>query len=610
MSTLEQRRFTLTAETAPSPEILVEIRQGLQRVRDLEKAMIDARTDDEASDISGFAEELESIANTATSLFVSVAANSALEYVHANDIAAMRFLYFSAGDRKGRFLATASDYQGISAEEGVVIGGIYNGVTEAYTLEALFDDPRVLPFQGDRSTEERVLLFQEMQRPLVRRYLEDQLNVRFADLNMRAQLQCIEYLVSGDRQLIEILSTITHRDGLEAAQFLQLFFSLTESVAMAVPIIEAGTTLPVSELNDIARGYNGAMRGIEVIEQRISEAMHLKNQLDTSAVDRVDTRRVAQVWVQRANRVLKKTLSEPAFVEQLFQGIERDAFFFSALLTETLKQRAGDFSFEDFVGVSYEQIDGAVLAVDETGLRDQCLSIARDHYAKASPVLVERLRTLLFPENPESQQRLEQNQFSFVLRNGRVEAFLRAQPAADDSVFVAALQVHPTMQGAGIGEVLLDRTVVQFAKERLVRGTVVPEIQAGVHYVETLGNTLTGFAPPQTTGTPYGWFTMELDLRPDAAHYVLRSPEKTPDVLEAESRINLDEDAIAKILTERPQYVVMQYVMQTPEDIRVMTDRVRQMLEAGEYRVVRMFGSAADATQRLYGFERVPQSEK
>jgi hypothetical protein len=90
----------------------------------------------------------------------------------------------------------------------------------------------------------------------------------------------------------------------------------------------------------------------------------------------------------------------------------------------------------------------------------------------------------------------------------------------------------------------------------------------------------------------------------------LRSPEKTPDVLEAESRINLDEDAIAKILTERPQYVVMQYAMQTPEDIRVMTDRVRQMLEVGEYRVVRMFGSTADATQRLYGFERVPQSEK
>lgn len=457
------------------------------------------------------------------------------------------------------------------------------GVVNLRPAVEMVETEQVLPFQLASDHRVSSVLIQQMQHPRVRQYIEDHLNIALVDLPMRGQFQLLEFLLENDKQAFSGLELAMARINLDTLNLAKTFLAGSADKKIINQVIEFARVAPVEVVNKVTEIYAQVTDQIDLVEAQAREYF--------VASKRIDSRKVVQEIVKRANQILVDTIAQPD--EQALSrlaSLKHDVIFFASLFKTA---RAEIKNFTEVVGLDYQTMPGSELSAEQ---KQQIIELSKYNYQAVQPEVVERLRKLL-----EDKNQLSKNEFILLSQKlpteSRLLACLRVESRGPDRVYVGAFNVRAEAHGAGIGERMLESTVKELAKTKTIEAIMVAELQAGTHYVEQMGAVATRFIAYEDNPGSQGHFDIVVEKTPLPS--MLRGlPKETLRKLYEQEFKN--KDPLAQI---GEPIILAEF--DTATEMAEIAAVSESLLNEHDYRLTRYIGLNAAGIRRLYGFEQV-----
>lgn len=202
----------------------------------------------------------------------------------------------------------------------------------------------------------------------------------------------------------------------------------------------------------------------------------------------------------------------------------------------------------------------------------------------------------------------EKEQEFIVLRyKGQVIGFLRFEKIDEDTVYTGSLNIFKELRGLKIAEQSLLEIIREKGKEKNVRATVSPRIQAGTCYIEKIGFVGTGYELDyHQTGEPM----IEIEINQEKnSQYAYRQADeqgkmlKTAQDIMAEWQGNTFEDG--------QENIILKYDFSNSREFQEYHQTMQKLLGSGEYAMTRYFRDAKEKGDAGYMvLEKTVQSKR
>lgn len=355
-------------------------------------------------------------------------------------------------------------------------------------LEAVLDDPTVLPFQQIGMQEDEAILFEQMHHPDIRFALEDALGINLRDISLRDQIHLLRYMSTADDSMIDRCVDIKKRGDLDLKQVYSTFFACAESKEIGHTLLDFAASAPKQEVHDICSQYNALTERIKKIEETIEDFF------SHASGKTVDARLAIQKMLERANKALLQSIEATSQGKQLtFTDIEADIIEFSSLFQTVFKGNK-EVTFDEVRGLDYESIQSELLSDTD---KQMMISIVEANWiprGETGKIIVDQFKSSLDSKNSGHFYMLKKNNemISFIKYDD-----MKAEESPDDRMHkrVGSFNVHPKYRGSAIGEAVLERSLDKEAKGAVLHASVSPDLIVGTDYVEKRGFVISGILP-------------------------------------------------------------------------------------------------------------------
>ncbi len=449
---------------------------------------------------------------------------------------------------------------------------------EVTPLPKVISSSKHNPYTHD-PLQDTALLLNNLYSPDIQRIVQEDLGLSIREISFRSQIQLLQFLARGDQGSFYQFGQAYQREGINQADLMSSFFALSQDPEIGRQILDFAEAAEPDEVNIVLARYNEITKHVDSLESEVGEFFREKGR-------EVDTRRVVQELVKRANRVLL-TAIETGDYEALEQ-INADVVAFASLCRVTLKE-GQDIALGDIAGFDRQVVSTAFLSQEQ---KQQMLEIAKRNYAR-------------FPEVwQELEKILEEAQDDYYILVKTIDdqqvvaAFARAYHLDGQRVYLGSLNVNQDLRGSGIGENFLQETIAQLAEEKTVVAVVRSGVQAGTNYIEEQGFIGVGYHEDVKTKNHNGLIDIETT--------------REESLLGQRSKEDLITDQQENFPGNPLDHLGQDYILarfNTATQLEVIAQVNQELLNNQGYRLIRYFSLDPKGEERLYGFEKKVQSQ-
>jgi len=328
--------------------------------------------------------------------------------------------------------------------------------------------------------------------------IEQKFKIQLKDFDIRTQVQFLNFIADNNEDEIErVVSFINSNEDREiTAMKLQAFLALEVKDAEGAKILQVGEKLSeekaklffqkISELAVLAAKERSELQGLLLKEEREKEIPKIQQEL----------LKRAYVLVEKFSDELSQEQSDDRKVETLLADLEKSKTEI-ILLAAALKN-----------GVTLEQLEGWEILVKENPdekEQEEMVAITErnwDQIKNIKDVVVGGFQGI-FIDGIRRKRYLAKFQEKMV-------SFLPFKQTFPGKLYAGSFNVDFDTRGLGIGNFMMERAIMEEAKENIIEATVSPRISAGTAYVERVGFVIDGIISNyQKTSEPL--FSIELD---------------------------------------------------------------------------------------------------
>lgn len=480
-------------------------------------------------------------------------------------------------------------------DSGAVTFGRTMHQSDTVNGQEFLTDQTLLPFSSPAEQADILFLFQKLNQPLLRNFLENKFNLKFDEIPVREQLHFLQYLAEKDTEILERLATVlNNKPNLDKTNFLKSFFACSTDKKNGDILLEFTESASVDTVNAILLHYAGLVNVLAEIEDQMADFFISKG---TTA----DPKAVIQEMSHRSSRTLLnniehgKTLNQ-AELETELANIEADIALFASIFRIARKENPA-LTFAEIRGFGVERVRGNQLNNQQ---KLDLEKIFAKNYA-GEPEFITRFHNFLNPQDETGQILLAKNEFTLITQTvtskkstkPTVIAFYRLEEQGENEIYFAANNVDSQWQSSGLGRAALEATLKEVSQDKVITATFPPDTDIGPFYISKLG--FVGTGTKKEMGK-YSRFTMRLDPKDKSLQFPGQS------MVDLAQLVQPPGTNAEKIIRQDLPFTVLQFTLPAESDQAYAT---AEILCANGYVLSQYLIADKKTNQRWYGFEKI-----
>ncbi|HLD21665.1 MAG TPA: GNAT family N-acetyltransferase [Patescibacteria group bacterium] len=385
--------------------------------------------------------------------------------------------------------SVSSDFSGIPDERGIIT---------ALTPQTSGEPAQSIPIQGaiirfaipafSKADPDRLrMLFQYIQQPGMREFVEHTIHASCADLSFKSELYVLDFLAHNDAAVIERVSRVTQNPALNTREFLETFFAASYDADFPQHLLHAAEQVPPELMNQLCDRFNTIVtHHLHALEKEAQQFfIHIADAASFNPT------RVTQQMTIQATRIFTEILTEARTqqqatprIQQFFQKMESQSLLFKTMCSAAFHDNP-DLELRDISSLRVAEFSFEELTEE---VRQQLISIAQHNFPK-TPSIVNGLHSLLYPsqattqeEQTQNVERAQKNNCIIVQKESEIIAFLRIEDRGEEQ-FVASFNVDSTWRGSGIGGKLALYCLQKLQERYTLRANMIPTEPIASHYI-------------------------------------------------------------------------------------------------------------------------------
>lgn len=346
----------------------------------------------------------------------------------------------------------------------------------------VMSEPAILPFGTEKSIDESLYLFEQLQSPLIRRALENFFGEPFIKISLRNQIQLLNFVSTQNEEVLGRIRAQLEKPEFPKKVFLDAFFSCAANQELGMELMKfAEENLP-ADVELVCGAYNKLTSAIDSVEYEAKIFF-------TTVEKKVDTRKVVQEFVKRGADIFQRSLKKHESAVTEFESVRADVMMFASIFKTAVK--SGEVhELSEVNGLDMQAWQQEDLTQTD---KDSMIGIAAGNWIVRGAVgeqVVAGLR--------EKLQQSDASEWYILKKEGEIVSFVRFENLKSDDgrlhEYAGSFNVHPQYRGSAVGETMIREALNKEADRAVLHATMDPRIDVGVRYVEDTGFFVMGVA--------------------------------------------------------------------------------------------------------------------
>lgn len=310
--------------------------------------------------------------------------------------------------------------------------------------------------------------------------IQNMLDVDLREMNLREQLHLMKFLFTSDMETFFRLQEILDNENIKNNFLLKTFLSTSNDKEFGNNILEIAEKQDVEISNKIFEKYSDIIDSINDIESFLFE--------EFSEDDPEIIKEVVQGIFKKGKEFLKKISDVDGKnneeVVEILEKIKIETEIFKIAFKKLSQCKDHECSLESAKSIEFKDIKSNEI-LDNEELIEQMRKIYMENYLE-SDGYSDAFREMLLG-SLDGKLKNDKTTFYLVQKDGVLIGYDSFTDIDNETVYFANFNFSKEYQGARLGSMLLDETLLKIAEDKVVKAVALKDSKILRHYVEDLG---------------------------------------------------------------------------------------------------------------------------